>query len=108
MLTILLVNSLVVFILASALTGVEIKSFWTAIGVAIVLGIINVLVKPLIILLTLPLTIITLGLFIWVINAWMIMLVDKLIEGFKVKNFGWALIFALFLSILNSVMFKIF
>lgn len=108
MLTILLVNSLVVFILASILRGVEIKSFWTAIGVAIVLGIINVLVKPLIILLTLPITILTLGLFIWVINAWMIMIVDKLIEGFKVKSFWWALLFALFMSILNSVMYKIF
>lgn len=108
MLTILLVNSLVVFILASILTGVEIKSFWTAIGVAIVLGIINVLVKPFIVLLTLPITILTLGLFIWVINAWMIMLVDKLIDGFKVKNFWWAMLFALFLSILNSVMYKVF
>lgn len=108
MLKILIINSLVIFFGAYLLEGVSIKNYLTAIGVAILLGLINVFIKPLIIILTLPLTIITLGLFIWVINAWMLMMIDKLVEGFTVRNFWWALFFSLFISILNGVLFRIF
>lgn len=108
MLKILLINSLVIFFGAYLLDGVTVKNYFTALGVAILLGLINIFIKPLIIFLTLPLTILTLGLFIWVINAWMIMLIDKLVEGFTVRNFWWALLFGLFISILNGILFRIF
>jgi|SRR6056297_2375246 len=108
MLKILLINSLVIFFGAYLLEGVSVKNYFTALGVAILLGLVNIFIKPLIVFLTLPLTILTLGLFIWVINAWMIMLIDKLVEGFNVRNFWWALLFGLFISILNGILFRIF
>lgn len=108
MLYTLLINSLAVFFTAYLLQGVHVKNFLTAVGVAIVLAIVNTLVKPLIILLTLPLTILTLGLFIIVINALMLMLVDALIDGMKIKSFGWAVIFSIVLSIVNGLLHWLF
>lgn len=97
----LLVNSVGIFIIGYLLTGVEIKNFLTALGVAILLGIVNTFVKPILVFLTLPITILTFGLFILVINALMLMLVDAMVDGLKIKNFGWALLYSLLLSILN-------
>ncbi|MDR9366155.1 MAG: phage holin family protein [Balneolaceae bacterium] len=108
MLKILIINSIVVFIGAYLLEGVKIKSFWTAIGVAIVLGLINMFIKPLIVLLTLPLTILTLGLFVLVINAWILMVIDKLIDGLTIKGFWWAVLYSIIISVLNSFMLWIF
>lgn len=97
----LLINSVGIFLIGYILKGVQIKSFFTAIGVAILLAIVNTLVKPILVFLTLPVTIITFGLFILVINALMLMLVDALIDGMKIKNFGWAFLFSLLLAVLN-------
>jgi len=108
MLKILLINSLVIFFGAYLLDGVKIKSYLTALGVAVLLGLVNIFIKPLIVFLTLPLTIITLGLFIWVINAWILMLIDKLVEGFSIKSFWWALLYALLISLLNGLLLRIF
>ncbi len=99
-----LVNALAVFISAYILKGVTIKNFLHAILVAIVLSIVNAIIKPILIILTIPITILTLGLFIFVINALIIMLVDFLLSGFKVKNFWWALAFSIILSIINSIL----
>ena len=103
----ILINSLAVFFGAYILNGVKVKNFLTAIGVAILLSVVNVFIKPLILLLTLPLTIITLGLFVFVINAWMLMLVDKLVDGFKIQSFAWAVIFSIVLMILNGLLFAV-
>ena len=108
MLKILIINSIVVFIGAYVLEGVKIKNFWTAIGVAIVLGLINMFIKPLILLLTLPLTILTLGLFVLVINAWILMVIDKMIDGLTIKGFWWAVIYSIIISVLNSFLLWIF
>ena len=97
----LLVNSIGIFIIGYLLAGVEIKNFLTALGVAILLGIVNTFVKPILVFLTFPITILTFGLFILVINALMLMLVDALVDGLKIKHFGWAFLFSLLLSILN-------
>ena len=97
----LLVNSIGIFIIGYLLTGVEIKNFLTALGVAILLGIVNTFVKPILVFLTFPITILTFGLFILVINALMLMLVDALVDGLKIKHFGWAFLYSLLLSILN-------
>lgn len=97
----LLLNGAGIFIIGYLLKGVTIRSYLTALGVAILLAIVNTLVKPVLLILTLPLTILTLGLFILVINALMLMLVDAFVEGMEIKNFWWALLFSLLLSILN-------
>lgn len=97
----LLVNSIGIFIIGYLLTGVEIKNFLTALGVAILLGLVNTFVKPILVFLTFPITILTFGLFILVINALMLMLVDAMVDGLKIKHFGWAFLFSLLLSILN-------
>lgn len=107
MLKILLINSIIIFVGAYLLEGVSIKNFWTAIGVAILLGLINMFIKPLIVLITLPLTILTLGAFILVINAGILMLIDKLVDGFKIKGFWWAVLFSIFISIANAFLFWI-
>jgi putative membrane protein len=103
-----LLNSVSVYATSSLLKGVEIKNFWSAIFVAALLAIVNVFVKPILVILSLPITIITFGLFVWVINAALIMLVDAMVEGFKVKSFGWALAFGLVMSVISWVLFKVF
>ncbi len=100
----LLVSSVAVVIAAYVLPGVAIDGFMTAIIVAVVLSIFNVLVKPLLIILTIPATILTFGLFLFVINALIILLADYAVDGFTVNGFWWALIFSLLLSLLNSIM----
>lgn len=104
----LLINSVAVYLTAKLLDGVEIKSFLSAVVVAILLALVNTFIKPVIVFLTLPVTILTLGLFILVINALMLMLVDALTEGIRIKSFAWAVIFSIFLSILNALLFWIF
>jgi putative membrane protein len=103
-----LLNSISVYATSSLLKGVEIKNFWSDVFVAALLAIVNVLVKPILVILSLPITILTFGLFVWVINAALIMLVDAMVEGFKVKSFGWALAFGLVMSIISWVLFNIF
>ena len=84
----LLLNAVAVFALANILTGVYVDGYISAIIVAIVLSILNLLVKPLLVVFTLPATILTLGLFLLVINAVIILLADKFIDGFSVRIFG--------------------
>ncbi len=100
----LLINGLAVFVTAKILPGVVVDSFVTAIIVAIVLGLVNTFLKPILLLLTLPVTILTLGLFAFVINALMVLIVAALVSGFQVKNFWWALLFSLVLSLVTSVL----
>lgn len=103
-----LINSVSVFITAKVLSGVEVKNFWAAVWVAAGLSLVNALIKPVVVLLSLPFIILTLGLFTFVINALLVMLVDKFVDGFKIKNFGWALAFSFILSIISSVLMNIF
>lgn len=103
-----LLNSVSVYATASLLKGVEIKNFWSAVFVAALLALINIFIKPILLVLSLPITILTFGLFVWVINAALIMLVDALVEGFKVRSFGWALLFGLVMSMISWALFKLF
>jgi putative membrane protein len=80
----IIVTSIVAFGLSYLLSGIHINSFWSAIILAIVLAVLNAIVRPILILLTLPLTLVTLGLFLFVINALIILLADNFIEGFRV------------------------
>lgn len=99
----LITNALLVLLTAYVLPGVGVASFWSAVVVAIVLAILNALIKPILVIITIPITIVTLGLFLLVINALIIMLADSLVTGFQVNSFWWALIFSLVLSLFNSV-----
>lgn len=102
----IIVNSIVAFALSYILSGIAIDSFWTAIVLAVVLGILNAILKPLLVIITFPITIITFGLFLFVINALIILLADKLLDGFQVKNFWWALLFGLLLSLVSSLFYS--
>lgn len=98
----LLLSTLAVFVSAYILPGVKVDTFATAFIVAIVLGAINAFLRPILILLTLPINVLTLGLFTFVINALLILLVAQIVPGFRVNGFLWALLFSLVLSLINS------
>jgi putative membrane protein len=102
----IIVTSIVAFGLSYILSGVHIDTFWTAIVLAVVLAILNAIVKPILILLTFPITLVTLGLFLLVINAIIIEIADSLLKDFSVDSFWWALLFSLLLSIVTSVLYK--
>ncbi len=98
-----LLTGLAVMLTAYLLPGVHVDNYGYALLVALVLSVANAFVKPILILFTIPLTIFTLGLFLLVINAIIIMLVDYLVPGFEVDGFWWALAFSLILSVFNSL-----
>ena len=103
----ILLSAVAVFILSHLLPGIAVENYVVAILVAIVLGILNALVKPLLILFTIPLTILTLGLFLLVINATIILLAGYFVDGFYVSGLFTALLFSVLLSITQSVLYKI-
>ncbi|OWW24046.1 hypothetical protein B4Q04_18230 [Zobellia sp. OII3] len=103
----ILLSALAVVILSKVLPHVFVDSYTTAIIVAVVLSLLNFIVKPILVLLTLPVTILTLGLFLLVINAIIILLADNLIDGFTVDGILWAILFSLLLSFLQSILFSL-
>lgn len=100
----LIVSALAVLISSYILPGVEVDNIVTALLVAAVLAFLNTVIKPIMVLLTIPVTILSFGLFLLVINAFIIILTDKLIDGFQVRGFWWALLFSLVLSFVTSVL----
>ncbi len=102
-----LVFALAIGITAYLLPGVTVSGAWAALVTALVLGLVNAFLKPLLLLLTLPINILTLGLFTFVINGLLIMLAASIVPGFSVKNFGWAVLFSIVLALvayaLNSI-----
>ncbi|MCM4164976.1 MULTISPECIES: phage holin family protein [unclassified Arenibacter] len=102
----ILLSAIAVVILSKILPGVGVDSYTTAIIVAIVLSLLNFIVKPVLVILTLPVTILTLGLFLLIINAIIILLTDYFIDGFQVNNIWWALLFSLLLSLLQSIFYS--
>lgn len=103
-----LVTAVVAFFLTKILSGVHFEGFSTAIVFAIVLGILNLIVSPVLKILGLPLTIITLGLFSLVINALVILIADYFIDGMTIDGFWWAFIFSIALSLITSLVNGIF
>ncbi len=103
----LLINALGFFITAKIVPGITIES-WETLGiVAVVWGVLSIVLKPILILLTLPVNFLTLGLFTFVINAALIMLMAAIVPGFSVKSFGTALLAAVVLALLNVVLGKL-
>lgn len=102
-----LISAFAIIISAYILPGVHVSGFTAALVTAVVLGIINAVIKPVIIILTLPITVITLGLFTLVINAFVILLASSIVPGFRVDGFWWALIFSIVLSLVNSFLHQL-
>ncbi|MEO5890847.1 MAG: phage holin family protein [Ferruginibacter sp.] len=102
----ILITTVNAFILAKILPGIMIHDIFTAIIVAIVLAILDATVKPLLIVLTFPVTILTLGVFLFVINACIILAAAYFINGFKVEGFWYAVLFSFLLSLFNSFVHK--
>lgn len=104
----ILVSALAAMLTAYLLKpAVKVDTFVTALILALVLALLNALVRPLLVILTFPVTIVTLGLFLFVINALIILLAEKLVPGFKVDGFWWALLFSIIMTIINSVMISL-
>lgn len=103
----IVVTAFLVFGIAHFLPGVHVAGFYTAAVVAVVLALLNVFIKPIMVLLTLPFTIITLGLFLLVVNAIIILLCTKIVGGFTVDTFWIAMLFSIILSLLQSITYSI-
>lgn len=99
-----LVNGLSVFITANLLQGVKIKGYGQALIATIAISLTNMFLKPLLLLFTFPVTVLTLGLWVFVVDAIMVMFVSAFVPGFKIKNLGWALVFSILLSIINGTL----
>ena len=99
-----LIIAAAVVIASYFLPGVGVKRFTTALMVALVLSVLNYFVKPILVILTLPITIITRGLFLFIVNAIIILLAGKLVAGFRVDSLGWALLFSLLLSFFTYIL----
>ena len=101
----LLINTISIFAVSYILPGISVDSLGTALIVAIVLALLNVTLKPILIILTIPLTIVTFGLFLLVVNVLVLFAGEALIDGFHIAGFWWALLFSLLVSIVNGVLF---
>jgi putative membrane protein len=97
-----IINALAILLAAYVIPGITVDGFLTALIVSVVLGIINAVIKPILIILTLPINILTLGLFTFVINALLVLFADSLLSGFAVAGFWIALLFSLVVSVINS------
>ncbi len=100
----IIISSLAVFITAKILPEAEVTNYIAAIWVALALALLNGFLKPILVLLTIPVTILSLGLFLLVINAAIILLADKMVDGFAVGGFWYALLFSLVLSVITSLL----
>ncbi len=103
----ILLSAVAVVVLAKLIPGVMVDTYTTAIWVAFLIGILDTILKPILVVLTIPVTILTLGLFLFVINAGLILLADNWIDGFSVSGFWAALLFSILLSFLESILYKV-
>ncbi len=104
----LLINALAIFLVGSFLPGIHVSTYMTALIVALVLGLLNMLVRPILFLVTLPINILTLGLFTFVLNGLMFWLVSLFIKDFVIDGFWWAVIGALIVSAISTVGDRVF
>lgn len=98
----ILFTAAIVMVLGHVLPGIHVINFWTAVIIALLLALLNAVLKPILVVLTFPITIFTFGLFLFVINVFIIYLCDKFIGGFEVDNFWWALLFSIIVSAATS------
>ncbi|KAF3362152.1 hypothetical protein PHSC3_001464 [Chlamydiales bacterium STE3] len=98
----LILNTIAVFVTASILPGIRLDGWSSALLVAVVLGLINAFIRPILLVLTLPINILTLGLFTFVIMGLMVLLASAIVPGFYVSGFWWSIAFAIILAFANS------
>lgn len=103
----ILITALAALLAAYLLPGVHIANFTSALLLAVVLAILNAFIKPVLIILTLPITLVTLGLFLLVINALIILIASHFVSGFHVDGFWWALLFSIVLAVISSVLTRL-
>ena len=103
-----LIMAVSILISAYVISGVAISGVWAALWLAVFLGVINIILKPILIILTLPINILTLGLFTFVINASLILLASSVIKGFEVSGFWVAVLFSIVLSIVSYLLNSLF
>ena len=104
----LIISAVAIYLAAALLPGISVKSFWYSFGIAIVLTLLNALVKPLLLLLSLPINVLTFGLFTLVIDAVIILIASGLMKGFHVRNFWWALLFSAISSLIGQLLYWLF
>lgn len=104
----LLITGLAVFLTAKLLPGVEVTNYWSAIAVAAVIGVLNAVLEPILQVLALPVTILTLGLFTFVIDAVIILIASKILDSFTVSGFWWAMLFSIIVSFVTQLLYRIF
>lgn len=97
------IAGLAIIFTSHLLPGISVDDFLSGILIAALLALLNITIKPVLIFLTIPITLITLGLFLLVINAFLVIIASLIVPGFTVDNFWWALLFSLILSLVNSV-----
>ena len=103
----ILLTAIAVVVLSKFLPGVSVDGFVTAIIVAVVLALLKFIVRPILVILTLPVTIVTFGLFLFIINAMIILIADYFVGGFSVSGIWVALLFSILLSIFQSILFSL-
>lgn len=103
----LLLSGFAVIVLAKLLAGISVENYLTAVIVALILAFLRAIVKPILVFLTLPITVITFGLFLLIINAFIVMIADYLIPGFAVASIWWALLFSLLLTVFETILFSV-
>jgi putative membrane protein len=99
-----IVSAFAVFISAYLLPGVSVDGFITALIVALVIAILNALLRPVLVFFTIPITFITFGLFLLVINAFIVIIASKFVAGFEVDGFWFALLFGIILSVITYIL----
>jgi putative membrane protein len=103
----IVITAVVAYGLSAVLSrGVHIDDFLTSLVFSLVLAVLNALLKPILIILTLPITIFSFGLFLFVINAIIVLVASNFVNGIRIDSFGWAILFSLLLSILTSILYK--
>jgi len=103
-----LFNAAAIILVAAIIPGISVAGWWTALWLVVLMALINTFIKPILIILTLPINILTLGLFTWIINALLVLFASSLVKGFEVDGFwpalGFSLVLALFNAILSNLM----
>lgn len=99
----LIFNALGLILISELVSGITVSGFYPAIIAAVVLSVLNIIIRPILLILTLPITVITLGLFAFVINAGLFLFAASFIEGFAVENFWYALLGSVLMSIISTI-----
>lgn len=98
------VTTMAILLASYLLPGVGAEGFGPAAMAALVLGLLNAFIRPIVLLLTLPINLLTLGLFTFVVNGGLLLVVGAVVQGFVVKGFGWAVLAALFISLVSFLL----